>query len=256
VDPEDVTKCEERYNKAKAVHSVLRHVADQKKLRLETLYQRIGWPLYRKYKHAYDAFKIALAETGEDIFDSEGVEADEETKNMLVSYVKRRLAPQPVKIRADIEVTCFTYEGIEAIRESLTIGEESGTPDVPVRIKLIAPPMYVMTSMTLDKDLGIEGKLNANQKHTLSPLLFTCIFTTTTHTHSCTHTKTYANLQPTVMNGAIEAIGKAIREKGGSLDVKMAPKAVTLREETELQAMLDRLALEQEEVDGDAPEDV
>lgn len=41
----------------------------------------------------------------------------------------------------------------------------------------------------------------------------------------------------------------------GSLDVKMAPKAVTDREETELQAMLDRLALEQEEVDGDAPED-
>jgi len=41
----------------------------------------------------------------------------------------------------------------------------------------------------------------------------------------------------------------------GSLDVKMAPKAVTLREESELQAMLDRLAFEQEEVDGDAPED-
>jgi translation initiation factor 2 subunit 1 len=35
----------------------------------------------------------------------------------------------------------------------------------------------------------------------------------------------------------------------------MGPKAVTLREESELQAMLDRLALEQEEVDGDAPED-
>ncbi len=42
----------------------------------------------------------------------------------------------------------------------------------------------------------------------------------------------------------------------GALDVKMAPKAVTLREESELQAMLDRLALEQEEVDGDAPEDI
>ena len=44
--------------------------------------------------------------------------------------------------------------------------------------------------------------------------------------------------------------------RSGALDVKMAPKAVTLREESELQAMLDRLALEQEEVDGDAPDDV
>ena len=41
----------------------------------------------------------------------------------------------------------------------------------------------------------------------------------------------------------------------GALDVKMAPKAVTLREETELQAMLDRLALDPEDVDGDDPED-
>ncbi len=60
VDPEDVVKCEERYNKAKAVHSVLRQVADQKKKPLEELYQKIGWPLYRKYGHAYDAFKLAL----------------------------------------------------------------------------------------------------------------------------------------------------------------------------------------------------
>lgn len=41
----------------------------------------------------------------------------------------------------------------------------------------------------------------------------------------------------------------------GSLVVKMAPKAVTLKEETELQAMLSRLALEQEDVDGDEPDD-
>lgn len=60
VEPEDVVKCEERYNKAKAVHSVLKYVAETKGMKLETLYQRIGWPLYKKYKHAYDAFKVAL----------------------------------------------------------------------------------------------------------------------------------------------------------------------------------------------------
>ena len=42
----------------------------------------------------------------------------------------------------------------------------------------------------------------------------------------------------------------------GALDIKMAPKAVTQREESELQAMLDRLAIEQEDVDGDGPEDI
>ena len=65
VAPEDVAKCEDRFNKAKAVHSVLRHVADHLRtnypdITLETLYKQIGWPLYRKYGHAYDAFKLAL----------------------------------------------------------------------------------------------------------------------------------------------------------------------------------------------------
>jgi translation initiation factor 2 subunit 1 len=60
VAPEDVAKCEDRYNKAKAVHSVLRHVADLRGCTLEDMYERIGWPLYRRYGHAYDAFKLAL----------------------------------------------------------------------------------------------------------------------------------------------------------------------------------------------------
>ena len=66
VDPEDVAKCEERYNKAKAVHSVMRHMADQRKVRLEDVYKQIGWPLYAKYKHAYDAFKMSLSPDNED----------------------------------------------------------------------------------------------------------------------------------------------------------------------------------------------
>lgn len=213
VDPEDIQKCEVRYNKAKAVHSVLRHVADQNGMRLEDLYKKVGWPLYAKYKHAYDAFKMSLAaDNTEDIF--EGIDVTEEMKTMILTYVKRRLAPQPIKIRSDIEVTCFEYEGIDAIRDALLAGESAGTQDAPVKIKLIAPPMYVMTCMTTDKDLGLE-----------------------------------------TLNAAIETVKASIEANKGSLDVKMAPKAVTLREETELQAMLDRLALEQEEVDGDAPEE-
>jgi translation initiation factor 2 subunit 1 len=74
----------------------------------------------------------------------------------VLSYVKRRLAPQPVKIRADIEVTCFNYEGIDAIKAALLEGESKGTPEAIVKIKLIAPPLYVMTTMSLDKEYGID----------------------------------------------------------------------------------------------------
>merc|ERR1719476_1165276 len=43
VSAEDVAKCEERYNKAKAVHHVMRHVADRQGKRLEELYEMVGW---------------------------------------------------------------------------------------------------------------------------------------------------------------------------------------------------------------------
>jgi translation initiation factor 2 subunit 1 len=35
----------------------------------------------------------------------------------------------------------------------------------------------------------------------------------------------------------------------------MASKAVSVKEETELQAMMDRISMEYDEVDGDEPED-
>lgn len=60
VSPEDVVKCEERYNKSKAVHSIMRHVAEATQTPLETLYQQIGWPLNRKYGHSHDAFKLSI----------------------------------------------------------------------------------------------------------------------------------------------------------------------------------------------------
>jgi translation initiation factor 2 subunit 1 len=61
VSAEDMVKCEERYNKSKSVHSILRHVAEKTNTPLETLYQHIGWPLNKKYGHANDAFKLSIA---------------------------------------------------------------------------------------------------------------------------------------------------------------------------------------------------
>jgi len=216
VSPADVAACEDKFNKAKAVHGVLRHLADRKGLILNELYEKIGWPLYRKYGHAYDAFKLALTEG-----DAEGVQdpfaelaIPDEIKEELKTYIRRRLAPQPIKIRADVEVSCFTYEGIDAIREALFAGIACGGENTPIKIKLIAPPIYVLSTMTLEKDAGIA-----------------------------------------LLNKSIETIENSIVSKGGKMDVKLPPKAVSLKEDIELQAIMDQLALENDEIDGDAPED-
>jgi len=61
VDPEDVKRCEERYSKSKQVHGLLKHVAAMFKKSLEEMHEIVGWPLYEKYGHAFDAFKLAVS---------------------------------------------------------------------------------------------------------------------------------------------------------------------------------------------------
>ena len=112
-----------------------------------------------------------------------------------------------------MEVSCFTYEGIDAIRDALFAGIAVGTDNSPIKIRLIAPPIYVLSTMTLEKDAGIA-----------------------------------------LLQKAIDVILENISKKGGKMDVKMAPKAVSLKEETELQAMMERLEMENREVEGDDPE--
>ncbi|KAL6239986.1 hypothetical protein BDW75DRAFT_196624 [Aspergillus navahoensis] len=153
VSPEDVIKCEERYNKSKAVHSILRHVAEATQTPLETLYQQIAWPLNRKYGHSHDAFKISI--TNPDVW-AEVEFPNEAVKKELTQYIGKRLTPHPTKVRADIEVTCFGYDGIDAVKNALRTAEAENTPENQIKVKLVAPPLYVLTSQCLDKTHGIK----------------------------------------------------------------------------------------------------
>ncbi len=44
-------------------------------------------------------------------------------KEALLKNIKRRMTPQPLKIRADVELTCFQYDGIEHIRSAMRAAE-------------------------------------------------------------------------------------------------------------------------------------
>ncbi|KAH8159746.1 hypothetical protein CIB48_g8505 [Xylaria polymorpha] len=107
VGPEDIVKCEERYNKSKMVHSIMRHVAEKTQTPIQTLYESIAWPLMKKYGHSIDAFKFSI--TNPDVWNEITFPSDAVAEE-LKSYIGKRLTPQPTKVRADIEVTCFEYE--------------------------------------------------------------------------------------------------------------------------------------------------
>merc|ERR1712112_781210 len=49
----------------------------------------------------------------------------------------------------------FTYEGIDAVKDALRAGIAVGNPEIPIKIKLIAPPVYVMTCSTPERTEGL-----------------------------------------------------------------------------------------------------
>lgn len=208
VNQDDVARHEIKYSKAKAVHSILRHCAETLDTDLEPLYQSVGWPLARKYGHAYDAFAKSITDE-EEVFGS--VTCSAQVREILMTQIKRRLSPQAVKVRADFEVTCFSYEGIDAIKAALFAGEKAGsTEETKVHIRLIAPPVYVMMTSSMDKAQGLEA-----------------------------------------LTKALETIQTEITARKGRMVVKHEPHAVSEKEEANLAEELKNLELASQEVDGD-----
>lgn len=153
VSAEEVVKCEAQYEKGKAVDSIVSQVAKKLSMDPETIYEKVIWPLGKQYGHAHDAFKLALTEANTVFAETE---MDDALKTELLAVIARRLTPKPVKIRSDIELTCYSYEGINGIKAALRAGEAVSTEQVPIKIRLVAPPLYVMTTTSTDKTAAIE----------------------------------------------------------------------------------------------------
>ncbi|CAH2237666.1 eukaryotic translation initiation factor 2 subunit 1 [Pararge aegeria] len=216
VSAEDIDKCTERYAKAKAVNSILRHVAEllryQSSEQLEELYKQTAWRFEEKYKKAsaYDYFKQAAVDPS--VLNECGL--DEKTKEVLLANIKRKLTSQAVKIRADIECACYGYEGIDAVKAALKAGLSLSTMEMPIKINLIAPPLYVMTTSTPEKTDGLKA-----------------------------------------LQDAIDKIEETITTAGGVFNVQMAPKVVTATDEAELARQMERAEAENAEVAGDSADE-
>lgn len=134
------------------------------------------------------------------------------TKEELVRYIATRLTPNPTKLRADIEVQCFGYDGIDAVKTALFSAEAVATKTTPLKVKLVAPPLYVLSSLQcFDRDDGIR-----------------------------------------VLNKAIDAIKRSIEAvDGGSIRVVMEPRVVSSQDDQYLKELMEKSARENTEVSGD-----
>ncbi|OZC07781.1 SPFH/Band 7/PHB domain protein [Onchocerca flexuosa] len=213
----DSIQCEERFAKAKAVNSILRHVADQlgydSEEQLEELYDKTAWYFDRKLKRkgaAFDIFKKAISDPT--ALDECDITPD--VREKLLIDIKKRLTPQAVKIRADIEVSCFAYDGIDAVKNALIKGQKCSTPEMPIKINLIAAPLFVVTTQTLEKSEGLEA-----------------------------------------INKALDLIRKTIESYQGTFKTIMAPKVVTDLDEEEIRKRMELMETLVEELSGEEGSD-
>ena len=126
-------------------------------LKYKNKMQNLGWPLYEKYGHAFNAFKIMVTDP-KSIFNDISIRnetIDDSVKQALVKDICRRMTPQPLKIRADLEITCFEGDGIECIKLAMRAAEGISTEECKIKVSLIASPLYVVTTQTLNKEAGI-----------------------------------------------------------------------------------------------------
>jgi translation initiation factor 2 subunit 1 len=174
--PSAAKKDQDKEGDATTTDDIVSPVGPSEEERLEKLYEQIAWPLGRKYGNMYDAFKLALTQVhfsrilthtvipyplppffslrcreSDAVFGTLPQPVPQATYNLLMATIARRLTPQPIKLRADIELTCYTPTGIDAIKKALRAGENASSEAVPIKAKLVAPPLYVLSTNATDK---------------------------------------------------------------------------------------------------------
>ena len=153
VKAEEVEQFKEKYAKSKAVHVIMKILSKKCNIPIDKLYKEITWPLYKKYEHAYDAFKLALNKFDEVFKDTKMTEP---VKKELMEILRQRMKPKPVNIKSDFIVRCDEFEGIDAIKFALMEGEKKSTKNIPIKFKIISSPLYECSIETINKKEGLD----------------------------------------------------------------------------------------------------
>ncbi|KNH05061.1 translation initiation factor eIF2 alpha subunit [Perkinsela sp. CCAP 1560/4] len=162
VSQSDYKECEGKFAHAKTVHGIMQStVQKSRNFSLEELYKIIVWPLYTRFDSAYDGLKLAMG-NAEKVITALGLQEQHLSMfDALLQEVSVRLKASAFRIRAEVELTLYTSEGIEGIKEVLAKAEKSGTEDSPIKIHIVAAPHYTVRTQSLDKALGISLVQNA-----------------------------------------------------------------------------------------------
>ncbi|KAK7100222.1 eukaryotic translation initiation factor 2 subunit 1-like [Littorina saxatilis] len=144
--------CEQRYTRGKIVQGVVRRVGKLVEMtsqeELEELNQKTAWrldALSDRQTAACDVFQQAY--NNPDVLNH--LDLDPQTLTYLLEVIRHRFSPRNVKIRADVEVMCWSREGVDAVKEALKAGLNSpSSGGLSVHVVVVAAPVYMVTCET------------------------------------------------------------------------------------------------------------
>lgn len=151
--PKDIELCCERYEKSKTVNGILRRLAEVRNVKVEDLYAQFGWGLFEgEDGHAFDVLQASLLDAS--ILDKYKVPSD--VHSDLLQIVRHRMSSNPVKVEAEINLTCFGVDGVDALKQALMTARDAGTEETPITVVVKASPVYTLSATHLDKTVAIE----------------------------------------------------------------------------------------------------
>jgi translation initiation factor 2 subunit 1 len=155
VNLDEEEKIKKKFRKSKLIEGIIKKLSVVTNTTMKNLYKTIIWPLYEddSYEHPYDALE-SIVLNGEGIL--EGLKIKNEIKEELIKILKNKIVIKPVQIKSQFNLTCFTFNGIDDIKEALFFGQKRRTEDIFFKFYIISSPIYECGVETLNKRKGIE----------------------------------------------------------------------------------------------------
>ncbi|KAG8340637.1 S1 RNA binding domain [Trypanosoma vivax] len=168
VTHKEAKDCEARFFKGNEVRSAVCHVADECGIPAQQAMEMIAYPLYRREpnKHAWNWLQeLNQTKDVERILGPLGL--DENVQKVLMSTLEHVMRTEILSICADIEMTCFQCDGVDALRDALLLGRNfklDEEPRIPIIVTIVGPPKYRLRAKTDLKEEGIARMREAIEK--------------------------------------------------------------------------------------------
>lgn len=147
----------DKFAKAKTIYSIMRTLAEDRHTDIESMFKLVAWPLYKESPQPLQILIQAMND--ESRLDS--LNLDEPTKTKLMSEIRRRFQPKCVKIMSTFEISINDFEGINILKEALSLGKKKSRPEFNIdvntsliQITILGAPVYLLS---LETDKEVEG---------------------------------------------------------------------------------------------------